>query len=325
MGKKSSPPAPDYTGAAQQQAAASQRITNMQTWANRPDQVTPFGSSTWDTHMMTDPATGQGVTKWTQNIALNPVTTESLAAQDRVGLARSRLAEQMTGRLQGELGQPMNWNMLPVAGQAVRAQSLGNPDALRQRAEDSIYASMTARLDPQWQQQQDALRTQLYNAGMRETDDRYAKIMQGFEQGRTDAYQQARNAAIQGGQAEAQNMLGLAGGIQSQQQAASMYQNQLRQQAIAEAMQQRGFTLNEINAALSGQQVAMPSMPSFAAANRSDTPNLFGAAQAQGQYNLDAFNARQMGTQGLISGLTGMAGTALGGPLGGAIGGAMFG
>jgi SOS response regulatory protein OraA/RecX len=32
------------------------------------------------------------------------------------------------------------------------------------------------------------------------------------------------------------------------------YQNQLRQQQIAEDMQRRGYSLNEINAILTGQQ-----------------------------------------------------------------------
>ena len=46
MGKKA-PKAPDYRGAAEEQAAASRANTEYQTWANRPNMDTPWGSQTW--------------------------------------------------------------------------------------------------------------------------------------------------------------------------------------------------------------------------------------------------------------------------------------
>lgn len=69
-------------------------------------------------------------------------------------------------------------------------------------------------------------------------------------------------------------------------------QNQLRQQAIAEEMQRRGMSLNEMNALLSGQQVSMPSMPSFNTAQRSETPNILGATQMGYDAQLGAANAQ---------------------------------
>lgn len=69
-------------------------------------------------------------------------------------------------------------------------------------------------------------------------------------------------------------------------------QNQLRQQAIAEEMQRRGMSLNEMNALLSGQQVAMPQMPSFNTAQQSQTPNILGATQMGYDAQLGAANAQ---------------------------------
>lgn len=43
----SPPPAPDYRGAAEQTAAGNLQLLNAQTVANRPNQVTPWGTSTW--------------------------------------------------------------------------------------------------------------------------------------------------------------------------------------------------------------------------------------------------------------------------------------
>jgi hypothetical protein len=69
-------------------------------------------------------------------------------------------------------------------------------------------------------------------------------------------------------------------------------QNQLRQQAIAEEMQRRGMSLNEMNALLSGQQVQMPNMPSFNQSGRAETPNILGATQMGYDAALGAANAQ---------------------------------
>lgn len=84
-------------------------------------------------------------------------------------------------------------------------------------------------------------------------------------------------------------------------QQAAQFQNQLRQQAIAEQAQRRGMSLNEMNALLSGQQVSMPTMPSFNAAQRSETPNILGATQMGYDAQLGAYNAQQAGMNNLLN------------------------
>ena len=86
--------------------------------------------------------------------------------------------------------------------------------------------------------------------------------------------------------------------------------NQLRQQAIAEQMQRRGMSLNEMNALLTGQQVGMPQMPRFNAAGVSETPQLLNAGQMGYQASLDAFNAQQQGLANTMGGLSNLASTA---------------
>ncbi len=64
MGKKSkTPEAPDYSGIAEQQAAASKGAWNDALLANRANQSNQFGNLTWSQ----DPTTGQ----WTQTTSLN--------------------------------------------------------------------------------------------------------------------------------------------------------------------------------------------------------------------------------------------------------------
>lgn len=116
----------------------------------------------------------------------------------------------------------------------------------------------------------------------------------GFNQNLQGA--QFRNQAL--GQAAAldQSRMGAQNAAMAQQQTLNQsfadQQNRLRQQAIAEQMQRRGMSLNEMNALLSGQQVAMPNMPSFNPAGRAETPNILGATQMGYDAQLGAYNAQ---------------------------------
>lgn len=94
----------------------------------------------------------------------------------------------------------------------------------------------------------------------------------------------------------------------AQQQNLANYQNQQRQQQIAEAQQRQLQPLNNINALMTGQQVGMPQMPSFNANQAAQPVNYLGAAQAQGNYNMQAQqmnNASQSSTMGGIGSLLG--------------------
>lgn len=91
-------------------------------------------------------------------------------------------------------------------------------------------------------------------------------------------------------------------------------QNRLRQQAIAEQMQRRGMSLNEMNALLSGQQVSMPQMPSFQPAGRAETPNILGATQMGYDAALGQYNAQQAAGANMLGGLFSLGGAAMGMP-----------
>jgi hypothetical protein len=85
------------------------------------------------------------------------------------------------------------------------------------------------------------------------------------------------------------------------------YMNRLRQQQIAEQMQQRNMPLNELNALLTGQQVGNPQMPQFNTSQSSGGANYNMAAQNQYGGAMDAYNAQQAQSQGMMSGLGSMA------------------
>jgi hypothetical protein len=135
---------------------------------------------------------------------------------------------------------------------------------------------------------------QAFNQGLQAGQFRNQAIGQDYSQNLGAA--QFQNQAL--GQAQALDLARM----QAQNQAAAQQfglnqqfadaRNRLRQQAIAEQMQRRGMSLNEMNALLSGQQVSMPNMPSFAAAQRSETPNILGATQMGYDAALGAANAQ---------------------------------
>lgn len=498
-GKGSAPAAPDYTAAAQMQGASSKEVTNMQTYANRPTQNTPFGSISWGTSAQIDPATGQPVTTWSQNYNLTPQSQAALDSQMAVQQGRSDLAQSFMGRVENEYAQPFNWGGLPQRGGNVQAsnfQTLGSTPQLntyvgteasqrvggtpslqtqgpsttqqqmigsvgdvqrgvqtqgvqnyanfadnpalqgadgaeRQRIENMLFE----RMRPQQEQAQSSLDVKLANQGLAPGSEAYRRAQQtlGDQQSRerfnafeiggqemarmnqmalanrsqmtnedlaqanlfNSANNQAFNQNLQAGQfgnqALAQQLgmnqtiagfnnaadqnrynqqmqnaqfgntalqnqfqMGLQGtqlnnaaaqqdyaqrlgaaqfgntAMQNQQgmnqntaafnnqvgqnqfaqgMQQSQYQNQLRQAALAEEMQRRGMSLNEMNALLTGQQVGMQQMPNFNAAAASQATQYLPAAQAQYQSSLDAFNAQNQSSNSFTSGLFGLGGS----------------
>lgn len=330
---KSTPPAPDYTGAANAQAQSSREVTEQQTWANRPTINTPFGQQTWEVKPQWDPSTGQYLNSWTQNTNLTPQSQAALDAQMRIQQGKSGIAESMLGRMEGEYGKPMDWSQFssladtPQGNQYTPEQiqrGIGNTPDYMKNAENAIYGQWSSRQEPLMQQQMDQKRTQLYNQGLKEGDAAFDQEMKNLGNQQNDARLQAQYQATIGSGQEAQRMqgmdvtqgqfanqaaqqalnqqLGIGNQQFGQQMQSANYQNALRQQQIAEQMQQRGFSLNEINAILNGQQVSMPNMPGFSQAAASQAAQYNQAAQNQGQYALDAFSAQQQGLNSALSG-----------------------
>jgi len=286
MGKKTTPKPPDYEAAAERTSEGNQALVEQQTVANRPDQYTPWGSSTWD----------REGDQWTQNINLSPEQQAALDQQMGIQGARSGLASGMFGRVEDEFGGLMDWDQFGEYAGNLQ----GGADA-REAAIDNSYSQATSRLDPQWEQTTEQKDAALRNQGLNPGDEAYDTAMANMGRQKTDAYNQAMYSAIGIGGAEGQRE-------QQMDLQAANYQNQVRQAQIAEEMQQRGFSLNEINAILSGQQIGMPSMPGFNTAERAQGADYMGAANAQWGADMDQFSAQQAQSQMLMEGVTGAAG-----------------
>jgi hypothetical protein len=295
MGGKSTP---DFGQIATSQGEENEQIVRDQLYANRPDQYTPWGATSWGSEAGYD-ANGNPITNWSQTTSLTPELQDIYNKQVAIQGGRADIAGMLTGRLGSEYGQAQDWRGLNPMGQVPTSQytlpegSVGDPNAFRQRGEDAMYDSAMSRIKPQQEANRAGLETKMRNQGLRPEDAAWKSQMQGMDQSDTDQDNQARWGAVDAGRQEAAQMFGqgLANNQNNYQQAlgansqnfgqsmqGSQYANQIRQQQITEALTKRGAGLNEINALLSGQQVGMPQMPNFQNAGAAQPTDQMGAA-----------------------------------------------
>jgi hypothetical protein len=269
---KSTPAAPDYTGAANAQAAASKENLTTQNFANRPTINTPFGSQYYDTERKTDPSSGQSVTAWTQQNTLAPELQSALNAQISSQNQRSQLANDSMGRVQSEYSQPFDYQNLPAM------TSGGKPGEIRTNVadyspglntsfnfggapaaptydtnyRDTVARGLMERMMPVQDYQNRQLQTQLSNQGFKLGSEGYKRgldeLAQRQAQERYNAFDTAGN--------EAQRMYGAQMGARQQGISEAMAQGNFGNQALGQA---QGLDINAMNAmnAAQGQQFGL--------------------------------------------------------------------
>jgi len=245
MGKSSSPPpAPDYAGAATATAQGNLEATRAATEANRINQYTPYGSLTYSR----DPNAATPDSGWSQSVNLNDTGQQLLDYANQSALGLGQQTGQALGRVNQSLSQPFDY------------RSVGE-------VQNAAEGAITSRLDPMWNQREQATNTQLINQGLRPGTEAYSNAMRDFNSGRNDAYQQAILAGIN-----------------------TMPQTYQMAQAL------RSQPLNELNALRTGSQVTNPTFNQVPQQQTTAGANMLGAAQAQGQSDMNAYNA-QVGQQ----------------------------
>jgi hypothetical protein len=261
MGKKSTP---DYKGAAEETARSDAEMLDKQTQANRPNQYNPWGSMEW-----AQDADGN----WSQTQTLTDDAQSALDAQMAMQKGKSEQGLGMMDRMKNEFGESMDFSKY---GEQTGLEF--DPSQLRQRAEDASYNRATSRLDPRFEQDANKLEIDLANKGLSPGDAAYDSAMGNFNRSKEDAYSNARNQSVQQGKGESAQDF-------QQQKGSADYSNQLRQNAMKEEMQQRGMSLNEINAIMSGQQVQTPGFEGFNQAGKSKGVDYSGALQSGSDFD----------------------------------------
>ena len=237
MGKKSSSSS-DVSDAASVEGKYGQDTARDVTYADRPDQTNSFGSVNWTTEQVLDPASGEYVTKWSQNQELDPRLQDSLDSSLGFMGGKAALGQDMLGRIASEMAPAPNWGQF---GDVIGF----DPDEQRQAAEDAAYGKSTLRMDDYYTDAAEALDIKLRNQGLVPGDQSYDAQMDTYNYGKNDAYEQARLGSV----AEGRDEFGIA--LEGNTQA-----NALRNQQIQEYVDKRGFSLEEAEKLMAGQSAA---------------------------------------------------------------------
>jgi hypothetical protein len=260
MDTPSPPPAPDPVATANAQQNLNQNTATTQQLLNMTDQVTPQGSLTYSQTGTNSFVGADGKTytvpKFTATQTLSP--TEQ-AIFDLNNTSRTNLGQAgvtATGKINDILGS--------------------NVDLSNDAVENRLFQLGTERLTPQFQRDEDSLRTQLINSGIRPGSDAWNTEMTRLSQNKNDAL----------------NSLLLSG----------------HQTAVNDILTERNQPLNEITALMSGSQVQNPSFASTPQASVAGTDY---AGMVRDNYNAanQQYQARLAQNNAAMGGLFGLGGT----------------
>jgi hypothetical protein len=257
----SAPPAPDYTGAAKAQAESSVETTNMANYANRPTINTPFGGQSWQTESVVDPATGQNVTKWTQNTTLTPDAQAALDDQLAMQKGRSEAALGLMPSAKQDISTAIDYNALPQWGgtpSTSNFQGLGPSPTLAtsfdydknlptydQAYVQNIQNQAMEYMRPDQEYQMKSLESRLANQGITQGSEAYNNSMRRLlDQQSRDKYNALNTAMSQGSQMYANQLAGQNQGYSQSLGAAGFGNTALGQQ---QGLEQQAATLNNQN------------------------------------------------------------------------------
>lgn len=283
------PKAPDPKVVSDAQTRSNQQTAAFNAAINRTNTYTPAGSSTFT-------QTGQdasGAPIYRQDVTLSPDAQALYEQQNRQSRQLGDVAGGMMSRVGDAYSQPLDTSKVP--------KLYGADDLLgaRQQTQDALYNRQAAYLDPQWQNREGALTTQLANQGVVEGSEAWRNARDQFSRERSFDYDRAREAAILAGQSEVPMLSDVA--------------SRNRGQSMQELYSERALPLNEFNALRSSSQVDLPQFQGATPVNMAGTDvsgNMWNAYQAR----MDRYNAQQQGSNNIMSGLFGLGAAALSNP-----------
>jgi len=255
MGKRapSAPAAPDPVATAQAQTASNVQTAQTQAALNRVNQYTPYGSLVYSQPDPNNPNQWQAV--------------QTLSPQEQALYNLSTNAQQLYGNTA--------LNMFGTAAQSLRTPINTDYSSVR----DQYIQSQLGLINPQLQQQQQALQSQLQNQGVAQGSDAWNNAMRSFTQLQSQTYAQIL--------ANAQTGVG---------------------QAIQQQIALRDQPLNEASALLSGSQVQGPSFTNVPQTSVQPT-SVLDAYQMQQNALWNQYNAQMQQYSGMLGGLGGLAGS----------------
>lgn len=290
MGKSSrnkQPSPPDPYDVVDAQTDANRDTAVAQTRLNQINEYTPFGSAVWS-------PTGQtidGIDQYQRTVTLSPQEQALYDQQNALQQQVLGYAGPQLDRLNNILSQDFNFDQLGPAPEA--------NDETRQRVENALYQRARGYLDPQFEQDQRALETQLVNSGFTRGSEAYDAELQKFRANKGNVYGNAMWDAIAQGGAEQSRLYGL--------------EANARERVIQEMAAQRSQPLNEW-ATLLGQSGGV-NVPTFSAPPQTQVAGTDVASNVWNAYKAqqDQYNQAQNQQNSFWGALSGLGSAALGG------------
>lgn len=262
---------------------------------------------------------------WTYKTQLSPEQQKLYDANVGSQLQQADLLKGLASRVQEATANPLDLSGAPQINlgdgsadaflKGLADRSVGNN--FSNNVADATYGQATRYLDPQFQQNQQSMEARLAEQGFVPGTPGYDRAMANFLDTRNRAYGQAKDAAITAGYGQANQQLALQNQIA---QILGNRQNQTfnqsltnRSRAIAEALQQRQYPLNELNAMRTGTQVQAPSNPAQYQTPSMPSVDVLGAYNQKYQGDLGAYNAEVASNNADMGALLGLGSLAFGG------------
>lgn len=264
MGSPAPPPAPpDPVATARAQAGMNVDTAQAQQLTNAVNQVTPWGTLTYEQGPGYDFVNADGKTVHINGLTarqtLSPEQQRLFDLNQRTQENIANIGQEQSNRIRGLLNSPV--------------------DLTNEAVEKRLYDLGTRRLNPQFAQDEEALRSRLANSGIRQGSAAWDAEMRRFGQNKNDALD---NLLLTG-----------------------------RGQAVQEALAARNQPINEITALMTGSQVHSPSFTNTPQAQVAGT-DYIGAVNNNYQGQLQAYNYQNQANNGMWNALGQLGGAALG-------------
>jgi len=175
-----SPPAPDYTAAAQATAQGNLDAARTAAAANRVNQVTPYGTLTYNVNPESqyDP---WGNPTWTATTALSPEQQQLLNIQNKTSIDLGNLQNKGLSYVEDMISKPFDTSVLPQVGI---------------NAGEDYSAAIMRRLQPQLQMEQKSFDQKMANSGIPVGSEAYENAKRMFDMSQNDRLVAAQTGGI---------------------------------------------------------------------------------------------------------------------------------
>lgn len=313
MGKPKAPAPPDYAAAATAQGTANENAAIAQNFLNQANQVGPYGSMnyTYDYgHGFTLPD-GTVIPSATATTTLSPAQQKLLDQQTALSTALNDTAMKGVGYVDKITGKPLDISKSPAlqsdGGQVYKTPSIDDFNSTR----DKVTNAFMARLQPQMDQQSNALRSQMASQGIELGSKAYGDATFNLDRSQNDQ----RTSALLAGDTASQNLWqnALAAGQTTFNQglANDQFANQARNQSIQEGEFLRTEPLNVLNALRTGNQTTLPQFGNVSGGAGIQAAPVYQAANDQYGAAQSAYQNKMAGYSSLLSGLGSIGGAAV--------------